>query len=458
MARLQKRPPGSDPQTRRDFEFVRKKAVHGFHELKAAVHSRGNTRKQTQGQSPEQQRFSATRKLIHHLPFTKSNIIKGFKARFHRCTHNNNQDSSVEAGNGQSDIARLSTMSTVLTYSNADCHLFNSFPSASTVAEEPDEVSSRAREECGPHVPHKAYETCEVHDVHKAQKTHGEHELHEAYTPHDDPEPCGINQDHAVYQLHEGPESHGIVSGAVPDSSATKEIPGDPITTQDTKPATAPDPYHRTVHLPAKKRRCSSESKSSPKLEVQSKPSTASSATTRSVAGKQPELITGPEATDILEQIHGPLKEIPEEGIVALALSLRPSRDDDPPEGIHARLVLTTCGTNNRIYIIEYSDGSKVCLRVPASGLQVNKWSPDEADHLQSTALCMGYISGNTTLPMPKLIAYDTTKSNPIQAPYTMMTDIGGRSLDCLWWEKEGLLPLEERRENILKSLAKYMA
>ena len=159
-----------------------------------------------------------------------------------------------------------------------------------------------------------------------------------------------------------------------------------------------------------------------------------------------------------IEQIHGHLREIPEEDIIDQVLSVRPMKEDDPPEGIDAQVLYTKSGTNNRVYIVQYTDGEKVCLRVPASGLQTDKWSIADANHLESTALCMRYISENTKFPMPKLITYDKTSDNYINAPYTMLSHIRGRSLKRLWWDKDGLLPLEERRQAILKSLATHMA
>ncbi|KAF2229815.1 hypothetical protein EV356DRAFT_510099 [Viridothelium virens] len=114
MARLQKRPPGSKQQTRKELEIIWKKGVQQLHKLKAAVRSQGNTREQAQEQDLEQQRFSAARKLIPNIPFRKSNIIKGVKAKFHRGFNKNNEESPAAVGNGEQNMLALSTKSNVL--------------------------------------------------------------------------------------------------------------------------------------------------------------------------------------------------------------------------------------------------------------------------------------------------------------------------------------------------------
>ena len=201
-----------------------------------------------------------------------------------------------------------------------------------------------------------------------------------------------------------------------------------------------------------------SDSSSQPTSGSRSKSRRSSSGTTVSPRKTKSSSHSSSEGEIILERIHGPLKHLSEEDILDQALSLRPLEDDDPPEGIDAEILHSTCGTNNLVYVIRYTDGLKVCLRVPATGLQDDKWSADEADHLQSTALCMKYISENTSLPMPELLAYDTTKDNCFEAPYTMLTHIEGRPLDQLWWERDGRMPLEERRQAMLRNLAACMA
>lgn len=70
----------------------------------------------------------------------------------------------------------------------------------------------------------------------------------------------------------------------------------------------------------------------------------------------------------------------------------------------------------------------------------------------------MKYIARHSKLPIPRILAYSTEMSNEINAPYTMMTFLEGKSVAFLWDDPSvERHALEARRQNILQSLAKIM-
>lgn len=81
-----------------------------------------------------------------------------------------------------------------------------------------------------------------------------------------------------------------------------------------------------------------------------------------------------------------------------------------------------------------------------------------DAELLRATALGMKYIEKNSELPIPRVLAYSAELENEINAPYTIMTFLEGKSVTFLWDDPSVARPvLEARRQNILKSLAQIM-
>ncbi|KAI9700989.1 MAG: hypothetical protein M1820_006634 [Bogoriella megaspora] len=145
-----------------------------------------------------------------------------------------------------------------------------------------------------------------------------------------------------------------------------------------------------------------------------------------------------------------------EESLKKLAIELRAEAEADSPDelaSLTVQVLKTTGGNNNRVYILEYSDGLKICVRVPYCG-KPDEWFLSDAQSLRSCALTMKYIWENTAIPMPAVIAYDTTMDNAIKAPYLILSYVEGRTADEIWWRTDLPVPLETRRHNLLKSLA----
>ena len=67
-------------------------------------------------------------------------------------------------------------------------------------------------------------------------------------------------------------------------------------------------------------------------------------------------------------------------------------------------------------------------------------------------------IEIKTDVPLPRVIAYDCSFDNDIQAPFMLMTCIDGTGARQVWNSDEGAVPKEVRRQNILKGMAQAMS
>lgn len=152
----------------------------------------------------------------------------------------------------------------------------------------------------------------------------------------------------------------------------------------------------------------------------------------------------------------GPVKKISDEALIALATKqwskAYPAREA-PACTVTARMY----GSYNAVHIMEFSDGLKVCIRVPACGW-IDRWNDIDARLLRDNALTMRMISRETDVPLPKILTYDTKLDNAIGAPYVLMSCLQGRSASDLWDDEGGPTPLEERRQRILRTLAVAMS
>ncbi|KAF2139943.1 uncharacterized protein K452DRAFT_274515 [Aplosporella prunicola CBS 121167] len=148
----------------------------------------------------------------------------------------------------------------------------------------------------------------------------------------------------------------------------------------------------------------------------------------------------------------GPVLDIPDAGLIILALNLIPGADDD-----EITVIGKTKGQNNAVYILQYGQGLKICIRIPACGWG-SRWTAADAAALRNVALTMRYVKKHTRLPVPSMFAYDISFNNAINAPYIAMEFMEGKPLEKAWDDDSGKVSLETRRQNILRTLASSAA
>lgn len=154
-----------------------------------------------------------------------------------------------------------------------------------------------------------------------------------------------------------------------------------------------------------------------------------------------------------------PVRAIPDERFVLLALKHGPLCHYDENGSVvetTAEITYRTYGSNNRVIIVGYNNGSRIAIRIPASAW-AQAWSTMDAEALHQQVHLMRYIRKKTDLPVPHVISYDVTFDNALGHPYMLMECIEGRSVADEWFNDEGEGVLEARRQNILRTTAQWM-
>ncbi|KAF2099026.1 hypothetical protein NA57DRAFT_56654 [Rhizodiscina lignyota] len=161
-------------------------------------------------------------------------------------------------------------------------------------------------------------------------------------------------------------------------------------------------------------------------------------------------------------RIWGPVLHIPDERYIALALKHGPicvPCEDGWFKATEARVIGHTRGASNRITFIEYNDpdNTRIVVRVPSCGWR-RVWMPIDGEAIVNQVKVMKYLKRKTGIPIPEVISYDTTiDDNVLGAPYIMMECMEGEAVCVAWWDEEEPIPLEQKRQNIMKSLAETM-
>ena len=163
------------------------------------------------------------------------------------------------------------------------------------------------------------------------------------------------------------------------------------------------------------------------------------------------------EGLDLSARYWGPTKDLEDAALVSLVESrIRSSGDDGEIKSWS--MVVRQHGVYNSVYILE-STGSdqKVCVRVPACAWS-ERWNEVEEQLFQCTARALRMLQAKTTVPIPRVIAYDCSFDNDIAAPFILMDCIRGVGARQVWNALDGAVPRETRRQNILRSIAEAMA
>ena len=158
----------------------------------------------------------------------------------------------------------------------------------------------------------------------------------------------------------------------------------------------------------------------------------------------------------MLEERFGTLLSISETSLIALASNFREKLSGRPPSSAD-RVVSRLSGSYNLVHIVEFHDGLRYVIRVPATGWG-GQFTETARRSFISQALTMRLLSKETTIPIPEVYAFDAASTNEIGAPYILMSFIPGDTVSSKWFDETGPTPLEERRLRTLDSVASAMS
>lgn len=161
-----------------------------------------------------------------------------------------------------------------------------------------------------------------------------------------------------------------------------------------------------------------------------------------------------PSSDDLDVDVFGPLVSLPLDSLVLLATNIRKKVFGISTSA--GKVVLKIGGSYNIVHIVQLDD-FKLVIRVPATGWG-DGMTQMAARALESQVATLRLIASKTTIPVPKIYAFDTTSNNEINAPYVCMSFVSGETASKAWFDKSSLVPLETRRLRTLTSLSQALA
>ena len=159
-------------------------------------------------------------------------------------------------------------------------------------------------------------------------------------------------------------------------------------------------------------------------------------------------------------------------GMQYVASTVRQAQDDrkiaaqtsTPPMGFYAPLIgcrisgQLLCGSYNVAARIQFDDGVKWLLKIPANGHH-GAWNSFAADNLTSEALTIQLIKTRTSIPVPSVHSFEASENNPVGCPYILMDFMEGKPLHDLWFDGGvSAMKLEQIRTRALRTTATAMA
>lgn len=159
---------------------------------------------------------------------------------------------------------------------------------------------------------------------------------------------------------------------------------------------------------------------------------------------------------DFPREVFGPLVDIPDSALVQLATNIGRSSlnitDSD-----NGQAISRMAGSYNIVHIVQFDSGTKLVIRVPATG-----WGSGLTDAaarvIESHAATVRLIRQKTSIPVPEIFAFDTSCDNPIGAPYLCMAFVPGQTVSNCWFNNDDGPSREKLRLNILTSVAQNLA
>lgn len=119
--------------------------------------------------------------------------------------------------------------------------------------------------------------------------------------------------------------------------------------------------------------------------------------------------------------------------------------------------VLTRHTGSCNVVFIEFSDGIRYVIRIPATGWGC-RFTETAKCSLRSQVFTMQFIRKKTTIPVPNVYAFSSEMSNVIGALYIIISFISGCRVSKMWFDKPGPTILEERRRSALDTIAEAMS
>lgn len=108
-------------------------------------------------------------------------------------------------------------------------------------------------------------------------------------------------------------------------------------------------------------------------------------------------------------------------------------------------------GAYNVIYQVDFSDGLSWVVRVPLIA-----WNAFRARTMHHDMVALRYILDHTSLPIPKVHAYDCGTENILEHPYIIMDYVHGTRLIDVWNEPSWWTG-ERSKQRTLRSIARHM-
>lgn len=80
------------------------------------------------------------------------------------------------------------------------------------------------------------------------------------------------------------------------------------------------------------------------------------------------------------------------------------------------------------VFPVIFSDGVQWLFRVPAAG-RAGRWDSSAARNLRSEAMTMRLLRQKTSIPVPKVYAFESSLDNDFKCPFILMERMGGEAL-----------------------------
>ncbi|KAK2867913.1 hypothetical protein FQN49_003338, partial [Arthroderma sp. PD_2] len=156
---------------------------------------------------------------------------------------------------------------------------------------------------------------------------------------------------------------------------------------------------------------------------------------------------------DVFDQVRATIQL---DSLPALASRLRSKEQAESSYNCRV-LHKPTFGSHHILFQVEFSDGLRWLLKVPADGYP-GAFEDSSARALRSEALTMRYIKRRTTIPVPEVYHFEYSCDNGLCCPFILMEYIDGLPLQRVWYNHStSARILHEYRSRALRGIAEAM-